>query len=177
MKLSYKEGLDDALCDEIYLLREALTSQLTEVKAYQKDFVSTAQKKINELNMSFSEDRVGQLNQSLSERTHELERLGEKVHRVLEQSEEREQQLIKFFRRWLLVLGIVSLIGILYWVFLGHQIADRRAELTSITGELKHTPLVIPKDDDDYIRIVPDSGIKVDKGSPLDGLYARIDYS
>ena len=177
MKLSYKEGLDDALCDEIYLLREALSSQLTELIAYQKEFVSTAERKINELNRSFSEGRVDQLNKSFSEKTHELERLGEKVHRVLEQSDKREAQLIKFFRHWLLVLGIVSLIGILYWVFLSHQIADRRAQLSSITRELKHTPTIIPKDDDDYIRIIPDSGIKVDKGSPLDGLYAKVDYS
>jgi len=62
-------------------------------------------------------------------------------------------------------------------VFLGHQIADRRAKLEGITTELRHTPTIIASHDDDYIRIKPDTQAKVDRDSPLDGLYAKVDYS
>lgn len=163
--MSYKQDSDEDLRDEIYLLREELGSQFSELVSCQNRFSSIADKRLSELNEDFTE------------KAHHLERLSRSAIIKLEHSEQRELTLVKFNTRWLMVLGVVSLIGILYWVFLGHQIASRRAQLQSITTKLKHTPTIIVSGDDDYIRLVPGSGIMVDKGSPLDGAYAKVDYS
>ena len=56
--MSDRQGLDDALCDEIYLLRSQIESSLSEITSYQKDFVSVAEKTMSELNATFTEKLV-----------------------------------------------------------------------------------------------------------------------
>jgi len=103
LKLSYRQGpLDEVLCDEIYLLGSQIEAQLSEITSVQEGFVSVAEKTMSELNATFTE------------KAHDLERLGKKAVHALEQSDVRERALVKFSMRWILVLGVVSSMGILY---------------------------------------------------------------
>ncbi len=120
-------------------------------------------------------NKAGEIYSSLQKINEASEKVAEYVGLCKKQATRSTAVLL-----YALVTAAFIISGTIWWShYVNANLADAKAELSSLNTKLSHTPVIAHFQGNDYIRIVPDSetGFTRGDGSDAPGRYAEVKYA